>query len=468
MDVAGRLKAIGALSDSIVFTSFDTTGFWADTLSVAGGWAGIRFQNSSSEPDTAMFEFCRIEYAKKFDEYGGDINGGAIKAENYSMLIIRNCVLKSNMVICFETGIDGPAGGAVYCKDVNTVTIEKNEFSWNRSFDNGGAIHIGQDCQTYIGHNIFHHNRAIQYRWSPPWLVVSGQGAAIGTTDDLGFSPTICDNYCFNNESVNGIIYTSNRQGLIYNNVICNNAGAGIMDGHQLSATRMFNNTVINNTTFDGGILIFSRAIIYNNICWGNERYPGQVQDQINVSEAYPGYQLFNNCVEYGNGGANSISDYPEFIDPTEGSGLAFDGSTADWSLKDESPCINQGTADTTGLFIPEYDIAGNPRIYGDAIEMGAFENQNVITEIDASEFPLNNISVFPNPGKSVINIASSQEAVFVLSTISGTIIIEKQFQTGTNTIDVESLVPGFYLYRILSKNKSVIHSGKWIKIPAY
>jgi predicted outer membrane repeat protein len=246
INIAGSFRAIGTPTDTIVFTSYDTTGFWADTLSVAGGWAGIKFQNSSTSPDSAVFEYCRIQYAKKYDDYGGDINGGAIMAEDYGLLHIKNCALNYCMVICYTNGINGPAGGAVFCRKVASVVIDSNSFTGNRSFDNGGAIHIDPDCQVLIANNMFIGNRAINFRiLPPPWyLVIGGTGGAIGTTDDLGFSPTICNNYCFNNQTINGVIYTSNRHGRIFNNVICNNYGMGIMDGHQLSETRIFNNTI--------------------------------------------------------------------------------------------------------------------------------------------------------------------------------------------------------------------------------
>ena len=46
--------------------------------------------------------------------------------------------------------------------------------------------------------------------------------------------------------------------------------------------------------------------------------------------------------------------------------------------LNDQSPCVNAGTPDTTGLNLPEYDLAGNPRIFGSGIDMGSYENQNI------------------------------------------------------------------------------------------
>jgi len=57
--------------------------------------------------------------------------------------------------------------------------------------------------------------------------------------------------------------------------------------------------------------------------------------------------------------------------------------------LQDLSPCVNAGIPDTTDLNLPEFDLAGNPRVYGGRIDMGAYENQNVVVNTDENLIPL-------------------------------------------------------------------------------
>jgi len=57
--------------------------------------------------------------------------------------------------------------------------------------------------------------------------------------------------------------------------------------------------------------------------------------------------------------------------------------------LQDLSPCVNAGIPDTTGLNLPEFDLAGNPRVYGGRIDMGAYETQNVVVNTDENLIPL-------------------------------------------------------------------------------
>ena len=52
------------------------------------------------------------------------------------------------------------------------------------------------------------------------------------------------------------------------------------------------------------------------------------------------------------------------------------------YSLSPGSPCIDAGTLELPpGIELPEFDLAGNPRIYGDTIDMGAYEWQGTPVE---------------------------------------------------------------------------------------
>jgi len=47
---------------------------------------------------------------------------------------------------------------------------------------------------------------------------------------------------------------------------------------------------------------------------------------------------------------------------------------STNFQLNPGSPCINAGNPDTTGINLPMFDLAGNPRISLDTIDMGANE----------------------------------------------------------------------------------------------
>ena len=112
------------------------------------------------------------------------------------------------------------------------------------------------------------------------------------------------------------------------------------------------------------------------------------------------GFQEINNpiisysCIEGGfpsqgtNAGGN-IYDDPLFFDPDIG----------DYHLTENSPCIDAGNPDTTGLNLPPFDLDGNPRIFNGIIDMGAYEWQGV--GIDDWYKPLPDVVLYqnyPNP----------------------------------------------------------------------
>jgi hypothetical protein len=73
------------------------------------------------------------------------------------------------------------------------------------------------------------------------------------------------------------------------------------------------------------------------------------------------------------------------------------------YMLSEKSPARNAGTLDIPDFEFPEFDLAGNPRIYGDSIDMGAYEWNPVSVEQDfvsgdlpeAHDYKLYN---YPNP----------------------------------------------------------------------
>jgi len=124
-----------------------------------------------------------------------------------------------------------------------------------------------------------------------------------------------------------------------------------------------------------------SDAIIKNNLLWGN----GLLEDgaTFNISGSSPtiSYTLIEDeTFPFGaiDEGYNILDADPFFIDPANGN----------FQIQFYSPCINSGTPDTTGLNLPEIDLAGNPRIFNgeiDIIDMGAYEYQGEPLQIDFS-----------------------------------------------------------------------------------
>ena len=62
------------------------------------------------------------------------------------------------------------------------------------------------------------------------------------------------------------------------------------------------------------------------------------------------------------------------------------------------SPCLNGGSNNTSGLFLSDLDIKGRNRIYNHRIDMGAFECQNYAPDLtiipDTSFYSLEQLEI--------------------------------------------------------------------------
>jgi len=106
---------------------------------------------------------------------------------------------------------------------------------------------------------------------------------------------------------------------------------------------------------YGGGKIL--NSIFYNNTA--NEKY----NDIKTTDDTEIDYSLIN----YIKGGADykehNIMGDPKFTDP----------ENEDFTLCPDSPCINAGFSE---INVGPVDLAGNPRIVGKGIDMGAFEFQ--------------------------------------------------------------------------------------------
>jgi hypothetical protein len=182
-----------------------------------------------------------------------------------------------------------------------------------------------------------------------------------------------------------------------------------------------FQSMQINNCTFAGNrglgefSAIFGYADIANlityNPLFGSEMYLRNHLYDPNVSlNISAEVSIRNSLFRTG----NIPSDLPALVFLSENimsSDPLFLGAVTDtisarhpeyYYLSAGSPCINTGTADTTGMYLPVMDLAGNHRIWNNRIDMGCFEYGSSPVSIDNPEYsPLPDkimLSTYPNP----------------------------------------------------------------------
>jgi len=264
----------------------------------------------------------------------------------------------------------------VYCtnkglkiNNSNNVIIENNLFNENST---------GLSC--YDSEAMVRNNTFINNIWG-----VSGNST--GTiikgnhfTNNLdgischGFSPVIDGNYLCNNQ--NGV-YISHSDPLVVNNLIMENEDDGIICLGPSSPV-IVNNTIVNNNEglschYSSGSPQVINCIIYFN--------DASFDDYWDDTVTTIAYCCVEDSIPYNaiNGGGNIFIN-PEF------------STNDDFRLSEYSPCIDAGIPDTTGLYLPLWDLLNNQRIWdGD-------NNGSAIIDMGCYEFGADSVGVIQNP----------------------------------------------------------------------
>ncbi len=313
----GTVRAIGTPQQPIVFTRLDTLNH-ADTSTVAGGWHGIRFLPRSA-PDTSFFRHCTISNGKAvvpgswlpyYDKPGN--MGANVYAVGFGSMVFEHCYIAN--------GRAKSHGAGLHLRQGNYVLIDSCHFQYNHTYKTyGGGAFLDDIEWAVVKNSLFNHNTA--------WYVESnfegGAGSGISFRQSWGFEgyALIKNNQFYNNKTLGGQIYESCNHVDIIGNVVSNNYGTAIFNGHGATTTSTYvNNTVVNNIHyFQSGVMTFSGSIkLINNIIWWNYRYPNIIFDQIYHGTFPPPIVRYCN-VQNGFPGEGNIDEEPLFVSPSPG-----------------------------------------------------------------------------------------------------------------------------------------------------
>ena len=129
------------------------------------------------------------------------------------------------------------------------------------------------------------------------------------------------------------------------------------------------------------------------------------------------------------------------------------------------------GSSDTTGFMLPETDLAGNPRIFNDIIDMGAYEWFTVGVKDEYGDD--SRVKVWPNPTEGKFKVhppaGGSKFKVEVekveLVDIFGKVVVTYEGRSDIDPIefDISHMPSGTYLLRIILGN--IIINKKLVKV---
>ncbi|MBE9466689.1 MAG: T9SS type A sorting domain-containing protein [Bacteroidetes bacterium] len=352
LKVNGAIHVNGNETDTVFFTSN------------SGNWSGIRFENiMNSIQNDSYLSYTRVENssADNGDEYS---KGGGIYLDYTARVSILNSEITDN------TAVEN--GGGIYNAGeldiLNSLISNNSTISGSNDMGGGGIANAGHL-------NIL--NSAIHDNYS------AFHGGGILNCDDNAVlyleRDSITDNTA--SKAGGGIANTGAEQVdiincLIANNTAQSNKAGGIHSGG--GANGVFNiisSTIYGNIASSEGGGISNRIATFNLI------------NSIVAGNTASSYEDVYNTGTLNSGGYNLIGNEDGTSFPAvEGDLVGTNTSPIpamlenDYSLTDSSIAINHGIPDTTGLYIPTTDLAGNSRIYDgdlDIIDIGAFELQS-------------------------------------------------------------------------------------------
>ncbi len=149
-----------------------------------------------------------------------------------------------------------------------------------------------------------------------------------------------------------------------------------------------------------------SEVNIYNTVFYNNEPLEIGLYKDFYPPYLYPDVHFYHSLVQ---GGESSFylshSDITYYYDSTniDTDPLFYGGPDFPYNLSAESPCIDAGTLDLPQFILdnmPDTDLAGNPRIVGGKIDMGAYEWNPTVDVKENSQPKTQNskLLVAPNP----------------------------------------------------------------------
>ena len=314
--------------------------------------------------------------------------------------IIRNCWSHNNGGTATAGRHDG-----IFTGFARNITIENNTV--NNNSEHGIYVSNAADNPVIRG-NISHDNKANGIQINAD-LSTGGDG--------LISNWLIENNVVYANTGSAGINLDGVIKGILRNNLLYNNAKAGITlfqgDGTEASHDNVIvNNTVYNPNGSRAALQVADGAnnnVVFNNILYSGSGAGLEVQTVTGLVHDY------NLVSKYDGATASSHESSPAE------SGLFANISSSDYKLSGNSGALNSGIATLSGKSAPSTDILGNPRPAGAAFDRGCYEmlTQTVIDEplrrLNQAALPEKTQKMFNLLGRHLLGNKTQADQIVIL-----------------------------------------------------
>jgi predicted outer membrane repeat protein len=351
----------------------------------------------------------------------------------------------------------GYYGGGMYCTGTSTPVMDSISILNNIAGKSGGGLYCNSS-DVVMENVIISGNSATNM----------GGGVYSAYSDPRMKNATIINN----SADIGGGLYCSSANLDLVNVSISDNSsgtdGGGIYSAS--SQLKLVNVSMVDNQAESGGgIFCYNSGLGFiNAILWNKSTYEVYFKDTYNPSTAIFSYSDIRGGeagIYTNNNGTDTLLEANINADP-----LFIGTGDYPYALSAASPCLNAGTNDTTGLFLPSTDLAGNPRIWNDRVDIGAYEWNNVGIDESGVGGHRSSVSSYPNPFTSSTTFRYTLEESGMITLevcnqvgqVVAKLVNEQQtsatYQVKWNAV---GLPAGIYYYSLRSSKQS--NTGKLI-----
>jgi len=390
--------------------------------SFRGGGINCRFSNP-------RFEYLDVAHHHALD-------GAGIALEHSDASLFR-CTVQLN-------NADG-AGGGIVIFDGSSPLLEYCSFYQNTSFGSGGGVYVNDAFPIFKGCEFILNHGALA-----GGILYSGGGVSVKLDSETHFENCIFQNNqsarsggaiaSFSPASFINCLFDGNSAEIIGGSIF-------ISSGNAISSW-ITNCTLVNNYAPQGSTLACYNhtGVLRNCILW----YGVPDSNSVIRLEAVTNMHILDidySDLQYGESGIqregnatytfglHNLSVNPEMEDTS-------------YALTWNSPCIDAGTPDTTGLGIPATDLGGFPRFANARVDMGAYEYQLPVG-IPNSEFQIpDHFRIYPNPAENEVCLDFGEFTaigkVKIIST-SGVVVYEGEMSSQRIMLNTTHFPSGLY-----------------------
>ncbi len=353
------------------------------------------------------------------------------------------------------TNIGHTTGGGIFTHN-SSLVVEDSKISDCRASSAGGGVY------SFLSNSLYRNVRFINN-------IAGRQGGGMQSTDNTN----VVVNCLFSGNTAGiagtpfigggGAIFNvgnssnTNRFSSFINTVIDDNFSLTNASGLRQGSGnfKMQNCTITNNSQSDvnGGVVVSSATIgnMTDNVIYN----PGYLDMRVADGDTFMGTSnLLGTPASFYTPptliGFSTLLQDP-FVAITDPDGLDdIFGTDDDGLIPTENGGLVKLNLRTVDANTEPLDFAGQPRLSGSAIDVGAYEFQNVL---GITDFDVNTIGIYPNPAKNtiIVNGLKSEYSVEIYS-ISGQKVLETNLSISNNTLDVSKFTTGVYFLKIDSQ----------------